>query len=426
MTSLPKVTVRRLALLFLIALVIRGTLGLVLVDTFPPVIEEYTKIAWNLLDGNGYSMDGATATAYRTPGYPLYLVGVGLVSGRSLWGFVAGQAVVGAVAAVLCFALARRLFDSKTAYVAFIIYAALPYLAWMELTTEGGLVAAGLMSSSLAVLWFRAKPGLGRAALVGGMLALTYLVRPTIVTVVPLLLLAMFIPIATARVSIKRGHIAQLLGLAVLVFALPILVWGLRNNAALGTFELSQTNMWQNIWKGSHERTWEIYPQASLDNLLGPQVNEVELEDWFRDEAIPNLQERGLVGNTYDTLRKLRYLYDVRIVPRMKRVEIASGTIDVARPIVEEAMFTASYAVLLALGAVGLIMGIRRRPRLVIIGTIALLLFSLPYVITFSYSRFTTQIYFGFIIAAALGAVILWNSVGSTFRDRFEPTSLAG
>ncbi len=75
--------------------------------------DEYRLLAYNLLDGNGFSRERKPPfepTMYREPGYPVFLVGVFAATGRSDQAVAIAQSVLLGTSAVLAALLARAVF----------------------------------------------------------------------------------------------------------------------------------------------------------------------------------------------------------------------------------------------------------------------------------------------------------------------------
>jgi 4-amino-4-deoxy-L-arabinose transferase-like glycosyltransferase len=399
----------KLVILLAIGFFTRFAMGLASLREFPPF---YADIARNLISGNGYSIDGLHPTAFRTPIYPLYLSLIMLISGQSLSGLIIAHAAIGSVNALLCSYLAKTIFGPTSGIVAYILYLLIPYLAWMELQTEGGLVTLGLLISLLSFILYSRDPKYRWIILAGIALAFAYLVRPSVLFTV--LFLAACFSLTTIR---RAGAVrAMLIGTTVVsVWMAGIVPWGVRNYLVFHRFYLGQTNQWQNIWKGSHQDTWLLYPQHSLDNLdeiaqFQEVLDEFEAEDWFKSQALLQLKNSNLVNVIIDSIRKLCYLFDFRLVPRTKRILIEGQVVDIERGLSENIFFSVPYILMIVSSIIGLLSYRRMRTQVALFTFFYLLSFSLPYMLTFSYSRYTTQVYFLFLTGSARGLASLANN----------------
>jgi 4-amino-4-deoxy-L-arabinose transferase-like glycosyltransferase len=87
---------------------------------------DYDRLAWNLVEGRGFTSDGVNPTAFRPPLFPFFLAGVYTLFGRSYGAVRVLQAVLGAASCVLIFFLADRLYGRREALLALGISALYP------------------------------------------------------------------------------------------------------------------------------------------------------------------------------------------------------------------------------------------------------------------------------------------------------------
>jgi 4-amino-4-deoxy-L-arabinose transferase-like glycosyltransferase len=86
----------------------------------------YVNIAMNLLSGSGYSMNGLDPTAFRAPGYPLFLVVVLFLTGKSLLLARIVNILIGSATVVLVLLFGEKMFDRTTALVASLLLSVYP------------------------------------------------------------------------------------------------------------------------------------------------------------------------------------------------------------------------------------------------------------------------------------------------------------
>ena len=125
----------RLAVNWAVILVVIGVLlrfGLWLwVSRNPPLLIQgdgagYELIARNVIEGNGFSMDSAPPYApdmLRTPGYPLFIIGVYLAAGYRPEIVTLIQNVLSLITLYIAYRLAIHLFDAKAARIALVLMA---------------------------------------------------------------------------------------------------------------------------------------------------------------------------------------------------------------------------------------------------------------------------------------------------------------
>jgi 4-amino-4-deoxy-L-arabinose transferase-like glycosyltransferase len=137
---------------------------------------DYDRHAASLAAGDGYPSSiygsGGGPTALRPPAYPLALAGVYALSGDSI---IAGRllgALLGAIAVLLVYAIAARLWGSRAGFAAGALAAVYPPLVAvsLELFSEN-LYLVGLLGAVLLVLIAREDPGRLRWAAAAGAVA---------------------------------------------------------------------------------------------------------------------------------------------------------------------------------------------------------------------------------------------------------------
>lgn len=171
------------AAVFLIALALRSFVArelwqLPLVRTPKLDSAEYLSWARRLAAGDF----AWPVVSQHGPGYPLFLASWLALGSESLPFAIAVQAVVGALTAVLVFAIARDWFGERAALAAGLAYALYAPAIYIDVA----LLSEGLLLFLLALaLWFLGSPeGLRyRAWLAGAVLGLATLVRPTAIVV---------------------------------------------------------------------------------------------------------------------------------------------------------------------------------------------------------------------------------------------------
>jgi 4-amino-4-deoxy-L-arabinose transferase-like glycosyltransferase len=109
------------------------TVRLVYLAAFPaepmgPDAVDYDTIGWNLAQGNGFTNQAGEPTAFRAPGYPLFLAGVYYLAGHNPDWVRWVQALLGAGICILVCLTARRLYDDGSAKLAGAICALYPPL----------------------------------------------------------------------------------------------------------------------------------------------------------------------------------------------------------------------------------------------------------------------------------------------------------
>lgn len=408
-----------LILIFLAALISRLALGFFL--GFTPG-HDYSGIADNIVSIGSYSFDGIHPTAYRTPVYPLFLAMLKALSGNNISSFIIAASIIAALNACLCAHLAKQFFNRRAGLTAGLIYILTPYLAQKEVSTENGLVTLGLLAT-VCLFWKARQKHIPVPLPAAGLcLAFSYLTRPT-TGLIPFFLGAVIIFDAGYEKIISRRLIAA--GILILAFSAGILPWGIRNKIAFEKWYFGQTNFWYNFYIGNHPRTFEIYPRLSLDNLVRTTAinarggDEFQQEDWFYRQSMDNLKKTGPINFALNCLRKLGLLWQAQLAPYTERIGNDPNTkqpLDKERNTLKNLSYSIPHAGILLLTAIACLrQGKRKKLFLFMFGFI--FCFSVPYMLTFAYSRYVTPAYFILIIMASsyLPSLINW---GSNHQDR--------
>jgi 4-amino-4-deoxy-L-arabinose transferase-like glycosyltransferase len=198
---------------------------------------EYDYYARSIAAGDGYPESGyllyGGPTAIRGPAYPYLLGGVYALSGDSrLAGQLAGAAL-GALAVLLLYLVARRIWGRRIGFVAAALAAVFPPLVLLgrDLVSET-LFLPLLLAAVLCVLEFRRSGGALRwAAAAGTLCGLAALTRNTGIA----LILPVVLGVWTARPRLRpRALLAP--AVAVSCAALATAPWLLRDAAEFGRF----------------------------------------------------------------------------------------------------------------------------------------------------------------------------------------------
>jgi 4-amino-4-deoxy-L-arabinose transferase-like glycosyltransferase len=126
----PGPVVKWAVILVVIGVLIRFGLWL-WVSRNPPLLIQgdgigYERIARNVIEGNGFSMDATppyTLDMLRTPGYPLFLIGVYLAVGYRPEIVTLIQVVLSLITLYVAYRLAVHLFDARAAWIALALMA---------------------------------------------------------------------------------------------------------------------------------------------------------------------------------------------------------------------------------------------------------------------------------------------------------------
>ena len=200
---------------------------------------QYLEIARSLAVGTGYRNEpGGEATAFRLPGYPLYVAALFKIFGASVGIALLGNMILVALLPLLAFALAKPVFGFKAAMVASIFCAFDPGLYYFGVSRALSEPLFALLLCSATVLWqMRSSSRHSRAVAfaAGALYAATSLTRTGYIGLPVLLILAEAV---CNRSKLRREHVLAL-GLS---FCLVMSTWAVRNWVAMGTPLFSSTN----------------------------------------------------------------------------------------------------------------------------------------------------------------------------------------
>ncbi len=257
---------------------------------------QYDRCAVNLLDGHGMAMNPGQPTAQRTPGYPIFLAAVYGVAGHSYVAVRIAQALVGGLACLLVFLLARRWTSETVGLLASGILAVYPMHVWLtgELLSEN-LTVPGLLLMLLVLDDAGHTPLLSRWVLAGLTLTLVGSVHP-ILTVLGCVLAGVLV-----LHRVYRGRPVLRCGTAMLILCLAFpLGWSARNHVVMGRWMISSLGgatllganniltvtdpRYRGYWVGE----WEI---PGVRKRLGYPQDEVARSDGFRRFAVEWLRD---------------------------------------------------------------------------------------------------------------------------------------
>jgi 4-amino-4-deoxy-L-arabinose transferase-like glycosyltransferase len=289
----------------------------------------------------------------RAPGYPAFLVSIGAAKTpvESVPASIKiAQSIVGAAGVLLVGMLAFQLAGPRAATLAAWIAAAYPPLVWTAayalseaLYWPLALLAAWLLNRALAAT---RGSRLSTAAAAGVIVGATILVRPGFVVLLPLL----------AVWAVWRHQLLTVL-LVFVTAALVMLPWTIRNSRHEGRFVLVASEGGVTFWTGNHplargEGDLNANPalkeaKAAL-RAAHPELTEQTMEPVYYREATNWILSNPLAWLRLE-VKKLFYL----IVPIGPSYSVHAWRYRLASSL--------SYALLLPLGAVGVLLAGRGR-----------------------------------------------------------------
>jgi 4-amino-4-deoxy-L-arabinose transferase-like glycosyltransferase len=191
----------------------------------------YHQLAVNLMDRGRFSAEQSgqlTPNLVRTPGYPVFLVAVYWLAGRSFLPVLIGQLLLLAAAGTALFIFARRWVAPKAAAAAAVLTVTSPQLIFMatyRLTEILSVLLAILFVFALTECLVQSKHRMMLAGLAGFLLGLGVFVRPGFLLIAGLSVLIMLLH--ARNIGLRPAmRLAASFSLGVLLFLLP---WMVRN-----------------------------------------------------------------------------------------------------------------------------------------------------------------------------------------------------
>ena len=222
----------------------------------------YFNIARNLAQGRGYELVAGKLTAFRVPGYPIFLLAI---TGGDWhpWTIVTVQAVIGALSVAATGLIGRELFGGRTGLIAAGTCALYPYYVIHDTALQETALVTCLSAWGTFLLLRMARTGsLWLALFAGAMLAAAVLTRET---VLPFALCAALWGgwRVAALNGVARGVLASAGLLTVLGAGLT--PWLLHTQHEYGEYVLGN-EFGAALYAGSDPLLFTAYPDGSVDD----------------------------------------------------------------------------------------------------------------------------------------------------------------
>lgn len=215
-----------------------------------PDIWESETIAVNLLEGRGfvYPFIGTTYRSYIEPLYPGLCAGVYALAGHRAWALGFVQALLGVGLVWLVSVCGRRIVSGHVAVFAALLAALHPGLIFYTTKFHPFVLDALLLAAVVAVALAVVPQHPWRSVLVvGGLLGLCVLTRPTILAFLPVLLWWVWTRLPGAR-RLRLARLAMLL----ITAALVVSPWVWRNYRVHNRFILTRSGTGLVFWLGNN------------------------------------------------------------------------------------------------------------------------------------------------------------------------------
>ena len=203
----------------------------------------FTSIAWNLVSGNGYSVNGEIPTARRPPGYPFLLAGVFTIFGKSWVVARVTNILISSLTVGVIYLMSCRLFNRNIGLIAALIGTFYPAFIRFSLRIISDTLFVFIISIALycfTKIHDRPK-SLGTKLICGVFLGVGMLTRSELLLFIPFLVIWAFLSYRQFYAALRT--IAIIL-LPALLFVSP---WVIRNHIVFDGFVMS-TNLGRVMW----------------------------------------------------------------------------------------------------------------------------------------------------------------------------------
>ncbi len=368
--------------------------------------QSYHNLAQSLAAGDGYT-SGGKATAFRPPGYPIFVAALYLVFGHSFAIVRLVQAALGAVTLVIVYLIGARLFNPRVGLIAALYGALYPLLIVMTGEIYSEVLLTGLLASLLLFMVLdQQKPRRIYPWLIGLLLGIVALVRPNMLPLVGLFPLCFFAVHPPRRAVTRALTVVSITLLCVVPWTLRnylvfrewiplttqtgVIFWEGNNPAANGSGIAPDPN----VWNGPNP------PQLGISGWHG--LTEQESSDRFIQVALDWMRAHPVQALTLMPL-KLRQLWSPLALTMVSERQL---------PALAERIVPAPYAAFLGLVLVGLI-DTRHRWRSLLPFYALILTVNVSALIFFGGTRYALPMAIALFILSAAGTEWLWARRGS-------------
>jgi 4-amino-4-deoxy-L-arabinose transferase-like glycosyltransferase len=252
----------------------------------------YDEVATEIVTGHSYSVEG-NPTAFRVPGYPVFLAGIYTVFGQSLFFARLANVLLGTLTVYLVYLLGRKTFSERVGLLASAIVAFTPSLIlYSGLLASENLVIPLLLSSLLFYLEALQKHKTLYVWLSGLTLGLAVLTRPAVLLLPVFWLTYMFIK--THRMGKVLIH-ALVFGITIAACIVP---WTVRNYRVFDRFIPLATDGGVNLLVSFNEKSVGRFVPGVHAHIVerGRQEgwDEQQLEQAMLEEALDFVRRRPM------------------------------------------------------------------------------------------------------------------------------------
>ncbi len=270
--------------------------------------QDYLSLGTNLADGLGFTMDGVHPTAFRPPGFPVFLSFVATIK-PELTALRVGNALLAGVVVLLGSLLAKRIFNGAGAAITAVALMASPVAIYTATKLYPQTLAACLLLGALLAVLAVEHATDFRFRLVWA--AVAGLVLSALTLTVPNHGATLVVAVVWLVVSLKRSAIVAV-GIMVVAFLVPIGAWSARNHSVFDRVVPVSTNGGINLLLGNSEFAGSntgvnVDISRYIDEAHRRHLDEVGTDQFFQEQAVewirtnPTAAVRLYVGKFLNT-----------------------------------------------------------------------------------------------------------------------------
>ena len=367
---------------------------------------EYVELARSVLDGRGLELSdarfGDLVYAHRTPGYPLFVAGLG----ANVTAVRVAQCMIDVSSVFATFLLARRWMSSRWALLAAALVAIQPFLIYFSSLLLTETIFTAMLAWSLVLLTIDRSHRLARIGWFAGvlLLAVSVLVRPSAAGLPGLMGVASMFAGGTALLP-PRYWPPPAGATAPLITALVLLPWAYRNHGAVGAWVWTSSNDGLTLYDGLHPGADGSSDQSFVRDMPQlPRMSEVERSRYLRQLAIDQIRSDP---RRFARLAVRKVLRTWSPIPLSE--EYRSRRLYV--------LVAAAYAAPVMILAIVAIMRVPIGARNVLLLALPALYFTLVHAVSVGSLRYRVPVEPQLAILAAMGAAVVIGRTGQHRRD---------
>jgi len=282
---------KKIGFFVVLAFILRAASILILKQHLKPDVWEYDTIALNLLSGKGYVYPYLSNNSFSF-GYPFYAyfsAAIHFITNRNYLILEIIQALIAAFSVIPLIAIAKALFNQRTAMIAGLLYCFHPGLiVYTGKIHELTLVISFTLMLSYLIIYHESRKW--HLIAIGLLTGFGILLRPTFLFFIP----AFFIYLIFKRIGIKKALLNSLI--VTLLTIVVISPWVYRGYKIYNRFIFITTTSGVNFWIGNNPNSsgsaltrdnrpvFSTAGDAFKNKVLS--LGEIDQEHFFRDEAI--------------------------------------------------------------------------------------------------------------------------------------------